>query len=117
MRRRRERPPRAHRAARALIAAHGKERSPAQKTLRTAWCPSELGWMQSSKNQFVVAAVASNDGQFSQDAPKALLEVPGMSAGETREVTLRLPAAAMKMGADGAAFTIAPSTRAPAAMT
>lgn len=54
---------------------------------------------------FVVAAVASNDGQFDQDAPKALLEVPGMYAGEMREVTLRLPATAMRMGAEGTAFS------------
>jgi hypothetical protein len=45
----------------------------------------------SSSGKFVVAAVASADGKLSQDAPKTIMEVPGLAAGEMRELTLRLP--------------------------
>jgi hypothetical protein len=41
--------------------------------------------------RFVVAAVASPDGKLSDDAPRVMLDVPGLAAGEMREVVLRLP--------------------------
>jgi len=40
---------------------------------------------------FVVAAVTSTDGQFNPEAPRAMLEVPSLAAGEMREVVLRVP--------------------------
>jgi hypothetical protein len=40
---------------------------------------------------FVVAAVTSTDGQLHPEAPRAMLEVPSLPAGEVQEVVLRLP--------------------------
>jgi hypothetical protein len=45
----------------------------------------------SSSARFVVAIAASGDGKLSPLAPKATMEVPGLLAGESRELTLRLP--------------------------
>lgn len=41
--------------------------------------------------KFAAAAILSSDGSVAADAPKALVEVPGMAAGETKEIVLRLP--------------------------
>jgi hypothetical protein len=59
-------------------------------------------------NKFQVAILAGFDGKLTEDAPRATIEVPSLAAGEAKEVTLRLPQAALRMtGADGqpAAFT------------
>jgi subtilase family serine protease len=47
--------------------------------------------------QFRVALFATADGQVTDESPKALLDVPGLAAGQSAEVVLRLPAASMKM--------------------
>ena len=44
---------------------------------------------------FRVAVLAALDGQMTDS--KAIADVPGLAAGEAREVTLRLPAASMKL--------------------
>lgn len=57
---------------------------------------------------FQVAILAGLDGKLTEDAPRAVLEVPSLVAGEAKEVTLRLPQRALRLaGADGrpAAFT------------
>jgi hypothetical protein len=41
--------------------------------------------------RFVVAAVTTADGQYRDDAPKSAIEVPGLAAGQSKEVVLRLP--------------------------
>jgi hypothetical protein len=50
-----------------------------------------------SAGNFQVAMLAGFDGTLADDAPRAVVEVPGLFAGESLEVTLRLPAAAMRM--------------------
>jgi hypothetical protein len=54
--------------------------------------------------KFVVAVLASLDGQVGQHAPRAVMEVPALGAGEMGELVLRLPGAAMKMGAEQSPF-------------
>jgi CARDB len=44
-----------------------------------------------SSGKFLVAIVASTDGRLSQNAPKTIMKVPGLAAGEMQELTLRLP--------------------------
>lgn len=46
---------------------------------------------------FQVAMLAGFAGNLADDAPRAVVEVPGLFAGESLEVTLRLPASAMRM--------------------
>jgi hypothetical protein len=46
---------------------------------------------------FAVAIFAGVDGKLAESAPRAVVEVAGLAAGEASEVTLRLPAAAMKL--------------------
>lgn len=46
---------------------------------------------------FQVAILAGMQGKLADDAPRAVVEVPGLFAGESMEVTLRLPAKAMAM--------------------
>jgi hypothetical protein len=41
--------------------------------------------------KFVVAAVASQDGQYNDQLPRAVLEVPGLAAGQSKDAVLRLP--------------------------
>jgi hypothetical protein len=41
--------------------------------------------------KFIAAAITSNDGNAAADAPRAVVEVPGMAAGEDRAMVLRLP--------------------------
>ncbi len=41
--------------------------------------------------RFLVAAVTSQDGQYDENAPKAVLDVPGLASGESKDVVLRLP--------------------------
>jgi hypothetical protein len=41
--------------------------------------------------RFVVAAVTSQDGQYDDQLPRAVLEVPGLAAGDSMDVVLRLP--------------------------
>jgi hypothetical protein len=58
-----------------------------------------------ASGKFVVAAAASLDGQVRPTAPQVSLEVPPLYPGEMRELVLRLPAAAMKMGVAGTPFS------------
>ncbi|MDZ4817961.1 MAG: CARDB domain-containing protein [Planctomycetota bacterium] len=43
--------------------------------------------------KFKVAVVTSQDGSYSETAPKATVEVPSLKAGESKDVVLRLPRA------------------------
>ena len=47
--------------------------------------------------KFRVGAFAQLEGELADDAPRSVTEVPSLGAGETASVTLRLPAAAMKL--------------------
>jgi hypothetical protein len=42
-------------------------------------------------------AIFAAAGSLSDDAPRAVIEVPGLSAGETKEMALRLPVSAMRL--------------------
>jgi len=46
---------------------------------------------------FHVAILAAVDGKLAADAPRAVVEVSGLQADEAGEVTLRLPASAMRI--------------------
>ena len=48
-------------------------------------------------SKFRIGAFAQLEGELSDDAPRSVTEVPSLGAGETASVTLRLPAAAMKL--------------------
>lgn len=43
--------------------------------------------------RFTVAAVTSKDGSYKETAPKAEIKVPGLKAGESKDVVVRLPRA------------------------
>jgi hypothetical protein len=47
--------------------------------------------------KFEVAVVAGLDGKLTADAPRAVVEVNSLAAGQSGEVTLRLPQSALKM--------------------
>jgi hypothetical protein len=47
--------------------------------------------------KFEVAVVAGLDGQLTADAPRAVVDVNSLAAGQSGEVTLRLPQSALKM--------------------
>lgn len=46
---------------------------------------------------FRVAILASIDGTLDDNAPRAIVAVPSLAAGESREMALRLPASAMRL--------------------
>ncbi len=46
---------------------------------------------------FGVGVFATIDGELTDESPKAVVDVPGLAAGQSAEVVLRLPAAAMKI--------------------
>jgi len=50
-----------------------------------------------SVGEFSVAIFAGVDGKIAENAPRAIADVSGMLGGEVSEVTLRLPATAMKL--------------------
>ena len=54
--------------------------------------------------KFAVLIVVSVDGKLAPDAPRSAIEIPALGAGESHEVILRLPAAAMKPSAAGQTF-------------
>jgi len=54
--------------------------------------------------KFAVLVAVSVDGELTQDAPRAAIEMPALGPGESREVILRLPATAMKPNAAGQSF-------------
>lgn len=59
-------------------------------------------------NNFQLAMLVGLDGKLADNAPRAVIQIGTLAAGEAKEVTLRLPQSAMKLaGADGklTAFT------------
>jgi hypothetical protein len=57
-----------------------------------------------STGKFVVLVAASLDGRLAQDAPKAVIEVPGIEGGKGIELMLRLPKTALQMN-EGKGFS------------
>ena len=47
--------------------------------------------------KFQVALLAGRDGKLDEDAPRAVVDVSSLAAGELKEVTLRLPQKALKL--------------------
>jgi hypothetical protein len=47
--------------------------------------------------KFQVAILAGLEGKLTDNAPRGIVEVPDLAAGDVGEVTLRLPVGAMKM--------------------
>jgi pyruvate dehydrogenase E2 component (dihydrolipoamide acetyltransferase) len=54
--------------------------------------------------KFAVLVAATVDGKLTADAPRAAVEMPDLGPGESREVTLRLPATANQPNAGGQSF-------------
>lgn len=55
--------------------------------------------------KFLVAVIAALDGTLSQDDPRVVMEVPALYPGEMRDLVVRLPVAALKMGPQRAEFS------------
>ena len=82
--------------------------SPATMVAGPAYTVTFRNQGTNSAGKFQVAVLAGLNGKLADDAPKAVVEVASLAAGEVKTITLRLPQSALKLtGADSklVAFT------------